>query len=260
MEKINNILLNYKTYSAFQRDLNDEKISPNSIAFIQDNRRIWAHGKEYACNGLSVVDNGEGSISFVDVFGNTVLALSADPNGYVNVSGITGDAYDVFVSRGDFANYVNVVEQLKRDFEKYKAIVTGDLDAFVMKSEIGSTITSDSNDAVSSKAIYNALANKQDTLIPGEGIEIVGNTISSRGERMVTLSQSRYNQLVEQGLINPNTYYFTYEGEEPESYTWHFGDTFPIVFNQGEWKFGDSFPIIFMDNWAFGGTFPIILR
>lgn len=123
MEKINNIFLNYKTYGAFQRDLNADRISPSSIAFIQDNRRIWAHGKEYACNNLTIVDNGEGSISFVDSLGNTLLALSADPNGYINVAGVTDQAYDVFVSRGDLANYIEVVEQLKRDFEKYKSAI-----------------------------------------------------------------------------------------------------------------------------------------
>lgn len=63
-------------------------------------------------------------MEFVDAFGNTVLTLSADPNGYVNIAGITGNAYDVFISKGDFANYVGVVEQLKRDFEKYKSAVT----------------------------------------------------------------------------------------------------------------------------------------
>lgn len=243
MEKINNILLNYKTYSAFQRDLNDEKISPNSIAFIQDNRRIWAHGKEYACNGLSVVDNGEGSISFVDVMGNTVLSLSADRNGYINVSGITNDAYEVFVSRGDFANYVDVVEQLKRDFEKYKAIVTGDLDRYVMEDELEDTISSDSTNPVQSKAIYQALETKQDKLVAGTGITIQDNTISST--KMVTLAQSQYQQLVDQGLVDRNTYYFTYEGE-PEDI-----DT--------NWHFGDPFPIILTDTWEFGGTFPITL-
>lgn len=67
MEKINNIFLNYKTYSAFLRDLNADKISPNSIAFIQDKKYIWAHGVEYSCNALTLtksrydrmVENGE---------------------------------------------------------------------------------------------------------------------------------------------------------------------------------------------------------
>ena len=150
-------------------------------------------------------------MKFVDAFGNTVLTLSADPNGYVNIAGITGDAYDVFISKGDFANYVEVVEQLKRDFERYKTIVV-DPDLFVKKEEM-------------------------------EGIL---DEYNSRNSKMVTLSASAYQYLVDNNLVDRNTYYFTYEGEdEPSGDTWHFGDAFPIVLT---------------DNWAFGGTFPITLR
>lgn len=150
-------------------------------------------------------------MKFVDAFGNTVLTLSADPNGYVNIAGITGDAYDVFISKGDFANYVEIVEQLKRDFERYKTIVV-DPDLFVKKEEM-------------------------------EGIL---EEYNSRNSKMVTLSASAYQYLVENNLVDRNTYYFTYEGEdEPSGDTWHFGDAFPIVLT---------------DNWAFGGTFPITLR
>lgn len=150
-------------------------------------------------------------MKFVDAFGNTVLTLSADPNGYVNIAGITGDAYDVFISKGDFANYVEIVEQLKRDFERYKTIVV-DPDLFVKKEEM-------------------------------EGIL---DEYNSRNSKMVTLSASAYQYLVENNLVDRNTYYFTYEGEdEPSGDTWHFGDAFPIVLT---------------DNWAFGGTFPITLR
>ena len=241
MEKINNIFLNYKTYNAFQRDLNDDKISPSSIAFIQDNRRIWAHGKEYACNSLSIQNDGEGSISFVDALGNTVLALSADPNGYINVSGVTDNAYNVFVSRGDFVNYINVVEQLKRDFEKYKTIVTGDLERYVMEDEIQDSIEPLSEHPVQSKTIYQALEGKQDKLVAGVGIEIQGNTINAVGQKMVTLTQGQYQELVANGLVDRNTYYFTYEGQ-PESDEWHFGDPFPIIF-KGTWEFGGTFPI-----------------
>ena len=149
-------------------------------------------------------------MKFVDALGNTVLTLSADPNGYVNIAGITGDAYDVFISKGDFANYVEIVEQLKRDFERYKTIVV-DPDLFVKKEEM-------------------------------EGIL---EEYNSRNSKMVTLSASAYQYLVDNDLVDRNTYYFTYEGENiPEGDTWHFGDPFPIILT---------------DNWAFGGTFPITL-
>ena len=150
-------------------------------------------------------------MKFVDALGNTVLTLSADPNGYVNIAGITGDAYDVFISKGDFANYVEIVEQLKRDFERYKTIVV-DPDLFVKKEEM-------------------------------EGIL---EEYNSRNSKMVTLSASAYQYLVDNNLVDRNTYYFTYEGEdEPSGDTWHFGDAFTIVLT---------------DNWAFGGKFPITLR
>jgi hypothetical protein len=58
---------------------------------------------------------------------------------------------------------------------------------------------------------------------------------------MVTLTVQQYQELVDNGTVEYNTYYFTYEGE---STTWTFGGTFPITFSE---------------NWAFGGTFPITL-
>lgn len=180
-------------------------------------------------------------MKFVDALGNTVLTLSADPNGYVNIAGITGDAYDVFISKGDFANYVEVVEQLKRDFEKYKTIVTGDLERFVMEDEVENEIKFDSTHPVQGRTIYQALEGKQDKLVAGVGIEIQGNTISSFGTKMVTLAQSQYQELVDNNQVDRNTYYFIYEGE-PETDEWHFGDTFPIIF-KGTWEFGGTFPI-----------------
>jgi hypothetical protein len=61
---------------------------------------------------------------------------------------------------------------------------------------------------------------------------------------MITLTAEEYESLVRTNMVDPNTYYFTYEGEAPST----------------DWHFGDNFPIIFTDNWAFGGTFPITLR
>ena len=186
-------------------------------------------------------------MKFVDALGNTVLTLSADPNGYVNIAGITDNAYDVFISKGDFANYVEIVEQLKRDFERYKSAI-GELDHYVKLDQVENTIDPDSEYPVQSGTIYRALQGKQDTLVAGEGITITGNTISSnasgssKATNMITLTKNRYNSLVENDLIDPETYYFTYEGEEPSGETWHFGDHFPIIFTE-TWEFGGTFPI-----------------
>ncbi len=59
------------------------------------------------------------------------------------------------------------------------------------------------------------------------------------------MPKARYDYLVQMNQISKNTYYFTYEGDEPAGDTWQFGGTFPIVLT---------------DNWAFGGTFPIKLK
>lgn len=59
------------------------------------------------------------------------------------------------------------------------------------------------------------------------------------GTNMVTLSESKYQWLASLNAINPNTYYFTYEGEETNN-NWTFGGTFPIIL--GEDNMG-TFPI-----------------
>jgi len=112
-----------------------------------------------------------------------------------------------------------------------------------MEDEIHDTIDPDSTYPVQSKTIHQALETKQDKLVAGVGIEIQGNTISSFGTKMVTLTQAQYQELVDNNQVEHNTYYFTYEGE-PETEGWHFGDPFPIILT---------------DTWEFGGTFPITL-
>lgn len=96
--------------------------------------------------------------------------------------------------------------------------------------------------------INEQIALKQDILTAGDGIKIEGNTISAYGGgvdyNLITMSKARYDRLVERQLVDPNTYYFTYEQETPSGNTWHFGDEFPIVLT---------------DTWEFGGTFPITL-
>ena len=47
---------------------------------------------------------------------------------------------------------------------------------------------------------------------------------------MVTLTIQAYERLVEINGVNPDTYYFTYEGED-EAAGWVFGDTFPVIFS-----------------------------
>ena len=129
----------------------------------------------------------------------------------------------------------------------------------MIEDELEDEVSSESEHPVKSKAIYQALETKQDKLVAGTGITIQGDTIGSSTPKMVTLTQEQYQRLVDQGLVETNTYYFTYEGEEPSGDTWHFGDRFPIVLTDHNWEFGDPFPITLTDTWEFGETFPITL-
>lgn len=51
--------------------------------------------------------------------------------------------------------------------------------------------------------------------------------------KMVTLTEQQYQNLVNRGLVDELTYYFTYEGEE-ETTNWTFGGTFPVILGGGD--------------------------
>ena len=44
---MNNIMLHYKTYAAFKKDLDSGLIKDQSIVYIKDKRIIYTHGTEY---------------------------------------------------------------------------------------------------------------------------------------------------------------------------------------------------------------------
>lgn len=77
--------------------------------------------------------------------------------------------------------------------------------------------------------------------------EAILNLINSKVDKqsLITLTASKYQRLVDNDQVDPDVYYFTYEGEDEEEHT--------------GWVFGDTFPVIFTDKWEFGKTFPINL-
>lgn len=44
---MNNMMLHYKTYNAFKRDLDAGLIKDQSVVYIKDKRIIYTHGTEY---------------------------------------------------------------------------------------------------------------------------------------------------------------------------------------------------------------------
>ena len=68
--------------------------------------------------------------------------------------------------------------------------------------------------------------------------------ITTNVPKLVTLTTSQYQALVDADEVDADTYYFTYDGEEEPN----------------DWVFGDKFPVTFANTWTFGGTFPIKLN
>lgn len=155
------------------------------------------------------------------------------------VEGIYQEAGD-YVTMTDFSAMRNNIENT---FQK-----KGD---YALASDVNAALTTlqtviDSK-YVLKKDVYNPNDNSWSSsevspisVTPGSGNGSAGYT----GSNMITLTAEEYESLVRTNMVDPNTYYFTYEGEAPST----------------DWHFGDSFPITFTENWAFGGTFPIILR
>jgi hypothetical protein len=73
---INRRYLNFKTYNAFLEKLNNDEISQDSIVFIQDRLCIWAHGKEYICDGPYTANTENNSLKFKN--GNDTVIFSVD--------------------------------------------------------------------------------------------------------------------------------------------------------------------------------------
>lgn len=107
MDKINFRFLNYKHYASFKAALDDNRISTDSIVFIQDKPCIWARGKEYVCDGptttstegqslkfkngsdsvIFTVNVNEGTLTFTDQNGNILsntYALSSELQSIAN--------------------------------------------------------------------------------------------------------------------------------------------------------------------------------
>lgn len=164
---INRRFLNYKQYESFLHDLNDGQILQDAIVFIQDESHpcIWTHGKEYLCNaGKSSLTEGltEGTLVFDDGFGNSAFTIAIN-NGNITITDSKGYSFTT---------------------------------QFLLKSEYHTddVLSKYSVNPIQNKTVAEALANKQDNLVAGNGIKIVNNTISSTldVEPYVILSQPEF--------------------------------------------------------------------
>ena len=142
---------NYKTYQAFQRDL--DSIPKDAIVFIQDKLRIWTHGKEYVCDGPNTADIQNGTFTFKN--GKDEIIFSASQkDGTITLTDGSG-------------NFVSTEYVLKDWFDN--AI-----------SAINRNARNAADDIASLEESYTELArDKQNKLTAGENIRIKNNVISA---------------------------------------------------------------------------------
>ena len=134
----NRRFLNYKKYDNFQRDLNDGKISEDSIVFIQDpNKRcIWARGVEYA-GSLSSEEFNQFKTIYLAFVQATTNAINGIDGRVTSLENIIEENHDGVINK--FNEIVNFLNQIPNS--------NGDPNLKQLLADIASTIPDVSNKA-----------------------------------------------------------------------------------------------------------------
>lgn len=273
---INYRFLNYKTRNAFLRD--KDNIREDAVVFIQEGHRIWTHNEEYICDNQSLQQLQAFQTYIEQILNNKAdkvdLTTKADKSELDGKQDKLTAGYGINISQDniievtlDTTVYVLVDElpesnidsnkiYLKSETTNGKTILVGykyvngewismgekepsvDLTPYATKRQLSELIEQIEKKYVQKKDVYTP----SDTDFNGDDI---ADDTPQINQKLVTLTVSQYQSLVDSGMVQSDTYYFTYEGEEQE--------------NNHTWAFGDNFPVIFTSNWVFGGTFPVIL-
>ena len=134
----NRRFLNYKKYDNFQRDLNDGKISEDSIVFIQDpNKRcIWARGVEYA-GSLSSEEFNQFKTIYLAFVQATTNAINGIDGRVTSLENIIEENHDGVINK--FNEIVDFLNQIPNS--------NGDPNLKQLLADIASTIPNVSNKA-----------------------------------------------------------------------------------------------------------------
>lgn len=202
---INRKLLFYKRYTTFQIDLNAGQIANDAIVFVQDPLYIWTHGTLYPCTADKSTEINN-IISRLESLESSVNSIIASGTGEPITIDLSGITSQI-ESKADSST----VENISSSVENISSIVSR------LQEEIASTTD-----------IANRALNMQ----------------SDVQSRMVTLSESEYQDMVQNNTVDPTVYYFTYESGATNTTTWVFGGTFPVTFTDGNSSNGiGTFPI-----------------
>lgn len=193
---INRKFINFKTYNAFKAKLNDNEIPEDSIVFIQDKLCIWAHGKEYICNGPYTADKDGQSLKFKNGNDTVVLTVTLDGNTITFTDSNGQTISSEFALKSELAPIINeitsVYNTLNKKIDDTKSSI--DIDLATIQNGFETDLTD----------VWNTLETKQNILTAGYGIDITKNVISS------TLDGSIYiivKELPDVADANPNKIY-----------------------------------------------------
>mgnify|MGYP002525669569 CR=1 FL=1 len=193
---INRKFINFKTYNAFKAKLNDNEIPEDSIVFIQDKLCIWAHGKEYICNGPYTADKDGQSLKFKNGNDTVVLTVTLDGNTITFTDSNGQTISSEFALKSELAPIMNeitsVYNTLNKKIDDTKSSI--DIDLATIQNGFETDLTD----------VWNTIETKQNILTAGYGIDITKNVISS------TLDGSIYiivKELPDVADANPNKIY-----------------------------------------------------
>lgn len=169
---INRKFINFKTYNAFKAKLNDNEIPEDSIVFIQDKLCIWAHGKEYICNGPYTAEKDGQSLKFKNGNDTVVLTLSLDGNTITFTDSNGQTIFSEFALKSELAPIMNEITRVYNELDQKIDNTKRNIDIDIANIQRGfeTDLT----------GINNILETKQDKLTAGYGIDITQNVISSK--------------------------------------------------------------------------------
>ena len=169
---INRKFINFKTYNAFKAKLNDNEIPEDSIVFIQDKLCIWAHGKEYICNGPYTAEKDGQSLKFKNGNDTVVLTLSLDGNTITFTDSNGQTISSEFALKSELAPIMNEITRIYNELDQKIDNTKRNIDIDIANIQRGfeTDLTS----------INDILETKQDKLTAGYGIDITQNVISSK--------------------------------------------------------------------------------
>lgn len=177
MEKINFRFLNYKHYNKFLQDLAQDKVREDAIVFIQDKLRIWARGKEYACDGQHVANVEGDTLIFKNILDDVTFTLSQS-NGTITFTDSRGNSITgTYVLNQTFRDTIDEINRRigglndkidQNDNNLATVAHTGQYSDLLGKPTpitIDSALSKVSTNPVENKAVYNALEKKADTTL-----------------------------------------------------------------------------------------------